>query len=348
MDKIATDKYSNLDNQEYWNQRSLEIADAKWKDISKVEKELKRQYKIALDDIQKELQAFISRYADESGLTFTQANQALNQYEISNYQSRMNTLKQQIEAGANPFAQGEIERLVKQMQFNRYQSLLFQIDSRLIELAGSQQITMEQWLMGTYESVYYQTGYNVAMGTGVGINFTKINEEFVKKAITYPWSGQMFSERIWGNRTVLVKNMRETITNGLIRGTSNQKMSRELAKKMDASYKNALRLIRTETNAIVSEATAEGYVKNGIEQYMFLGTLDNKISQICASLDGKVFDLKEKQLGVNCPSLHPHCRSTIAPFFGKNPSFRRARNADGKNEVIPFMTFDEWKKNYVN
>jgi hypothetical protein len=42
--------------------------------------------------------------------------------------------------------------------------------------------------------------------------------------------------------------------------------------------------------------------------------------------------------------MHPHCRSSIAPFFGKNPSFRRARNADGKNEVIPFMTFDEWKK----
>ena len=348
METIATGNYENLSNEEYWIERSLEVSDEKFNDLKVVEKELQLQYKIALDDIQKELQAFYTKYADENGLTYAQAKQTLTSYEISNYKARMESLQRQFQNG-NQFALIEIERLVKQMQHDRLQSLFFQIDSRLIELAGSQQMTFEDLLAGTYESTFYQTAYSVALGTGVGISFSKINEDFIKEAITYPWSGDMFSNRIWSNRNQLVKQIRETITNGLIKGSSVQKMAREIKGTMDSSYKNSLRLIRTETAAVIGDATAKSYENLDVEEYQFIATLDNRTSNTCSTLDGKVFKLKDKQVGVNYPPMHPNCRSAVAPYFSnrKQAELRRSRDSQNNNEVIPNMTFNEWQNKYV-
>lgn len=345
---IATGKYDNLNNEDYWKQRSLELMDEKFNDLKVVEKELQSAYNIALNDVTKELQAFITQYATDNQLTYAEAIKSLNTYEIVNYQARMRQLQQQLKNG-NPFASGEIERLVQHAQYTRLSSLFFQLDSRLIELAGSAQLTFESWLSGLYESVYYQTGYNVSMGTGVGIAFSKINEEIIKEAITYPWSGQMFSERIWNNRNQLVTQLRSTITNGLIRGTSVQKISRELAVKMDSSYKNSLRLIRTESAAVIGDATSKSYGNLGVEQYQFIATLDNRTSKVCSGLDTKVYKLSDKQVGVNYPPMHPNCRSAVTPYFNnrKQAELRRARDETGQNEIIHSMSYNDWKSKYV-
>lgn len=347
MNNIATGKYKNLDNPEYWKERSLEVSDSKWKDIKKVEKEMAAQYRIALDDIQKDLEAFYTRYSIKNNISYNDAIKQLNQYELGNIQSRMNSLKQQITVSNNPFAKGEIERLVAQMEHTRLQSLMFQVDSRLIELAGSQQVGMDDWLMKTYSDVYLKTGYNISRGTGIGIGFSKLNERAIQKSITYPWSGQMFSERIWFNRSQLVRELKQTITNGMIRGSSVQKMSRELRDKMDSSYKNSLRLIRTETANVIGEASNEGYREYGVEQYLFIAELGERTCEDCARLDGQTFDVKDRQAGTNASPIHANCRCTEAPYFGNSPTFRRARDEDGGNEVIPYQTFNEWSNKYV-
>lgn len=344
---IATGKYDNLNNQDYWKQRSLELMDEKFNDLKVVEKELQSAYNIALNDVTKELQAFITQYATDNQLTYAEAIQSLNTYEIVNYQARMSQLQQQLKNG-NPFASGEIERLLQQVKYDRLSYLFFNLDTRLIELAGSAQLTFETWLSGLYESVYYQTGYNISVGTGIGVAMNRLNEAVVKEAITYPWSGQMFSERIWTNRNQLVTQLRSTITNGLIRGSSVQKMSRELAVKMDSSYKNSLRLIRTESAAVIGDATSKSYENLGVGQYQFIATLDNRTSKVCSSLDTKVYKLSDKQVGVNYPPMHPNCRSAVVPYFNnrKQAELRRARET-GQNEIIPNMSYNDWKNKYV-
>lgn len=346
MKTIATGKYDNLNNVDYWKQRSLELMDEKFNDLKVVENELQKAYNIALNDVTKELQAFITQYATDNQLTYAKAIQSLNTYEIGNYQARMNQLQQQLQNG-NPFASGEIERLLQQVKYDRLSYLFFNLDTRLIELAGSAQLTFESWLSGLYESTYYQSAYNISIGTGIGVAMNRLNEAVVKEAITYPWSGQMFSERIWTNRNQLVTQLKSTITNGLIRGSSVQKMSRELAVKMDSSYKNSL--IRTESAAVIGDATSKSYEQLGVEQYQFIATLDNRTSKVCSSLDEKVFKLSDKQVGVNYPPMHPNCRSAVAPYFNnrKQAELRRARDETGQNEIIPSMSYNEWKSKYV-
>ncbi|MDW0112164.1 minor capsid protein [Sporosarcina saromensis] len=262
----------------------------------------------------------------------------------------MAMLKRQIEATSNPFAIAEIEKLVKQGQIHRLTSLLAQIDARLISLGHTEQMDLfSPWLSEVYLSTYYRTGYTLAKGTGMGMSFTRINERAVIEAITYPWSGQMFSERIWFNRGKLVRDIRQIITNGLIRGSSVQRMSRELKEKMNSSYKNSLRLIRTETAEVLTSSTAKGYEEYGVEEYQFLATLDNKTSSICRNLDMKIFKVKEKQAGVNASPMHPSCRSAIAPYFDGIDKIGRWSNLpDGEKKLVKGdISYDEWYSTYV-
>lgn len=259
----------------------------------------------------------------------------------------MQALKQQVELSNNPFAIAEIERLVTQVQVTRLQALIAQIDSHLIELAGGQQMTIEEFLSDTYESVYYKSGYSLAVGTGIGTSFTKINERAVKEAIAYPWSGDMFSQRIWTNRGHLVRNMRQTIINGFIQGSSVQKISRELARKMNNSYKNSLRLIRTETAYVMEQASFDARKEYDVEEYQFIATLDNRTGAKCRGLDGQIFKVKDRQVGVNAAPVHPNCRSTTVPYFGRSYINRRARGSDNQSEVIPYIKYEDWHSRYV-
>lgn len=347
---MASGKYRNLDNQAYWKLRSLEIVEDKWKDLLTVEKELKKQYRLALKDTQDVLQAFYQRYADEHGLSYAQAMLQLNRLEVADYGAKMATLQKQIQSKSNPFAIAEMEKLVAQFSVQRLTAMMAQIDARLIELGHVEQMNIfTPWLSEVYESTYYKTGFSLAAGAGLGNTFTKINERAILEAISYPWSGQMFSERIWFNRQKLVRDMRQVIVNGLIKGSSVQSMSRELKEKMNASYKNSLRLIRTETAEVLTSSTAKGYEEYGVEEYMFLATLDNKTSSTCRNLDLQIFKVKDKQSGTNAPPMHPNCRSSIAPYFdGINLIGRWSKLPDGEKRVVERdISYKDWHQRYV-
>lgn len=134
-------------------------------------------------------------------------------------------------------------------------------------------------------------------------------------------------------------------------------MRQQLEKEVDTSSYNARRLIRTESAYVAGQARAIGYEHNGTKKYEYVATLDLKTSEICRNLDGKVFFVKDKKVGVNYPPMHPHCRSTTAPYVpdseydalhSDNENTRAARGADGNTYKVPSnMKYDDWYKKYV-
>jgi SPP1 gp7 family putative phage head morphogenesis protein len=121
---------------------------------------------------------------------------------------------------------------------------------------------------------------------------------------------------------------------------------------MQVSYSSAERIVRTESSFVTHQATWEGYKASGVvEQYEFLATLDTRTSEICRSMDGRVFRLSEKEVGVNYPPLHPYCRSTVVPYFDDEMDVgeRIARDANGQTYYVPGdITYEKWKKDYVD
>jgi len=95
-----------------------------------------------------------------------------------------------------------------------------------------------------------------------------------------------------------------------------------------------------------------GYKQNKTQQYQFIATLDLRTSDICRGLDNKIFDVKDAKAGVNYPPMHPHCRSTTAPYVPDDildeADTRTARGADGKTYKVPAdMSYQDWYNKHI-
>jgi len=229
--------------------------------------------------------------------------------------------------------------------------LLTEIQQQVEVLAGSRQKGTGELLGDVYEDTYYRTIYEIQRGTGIGVTFAKIDREALEKVLGTEFAGSNWSKRIWGDRDKLVTELRTKLAQAFIRGEPSTRTAQDLAERMGVSLSNAERLVQTETAFFVGEATAARYKAIGVvDKYEILATLDSRTKPICRSLDGKVFALSEREVGVNYPPLHVRCRTTTVPWFEDeiNPGERIARDEDDNTFYLPGdMTYEEWYQKHI-
>lgn len=201
----------------------------------------------------------------------------------------------------------------------------------------------------TYEDVYYKTAYNIATGTGLMPTFTTLDTDAINAVLSEKFSGKSYSERIWTNSDLLAKQLSTKLASAIATGQSIDKTAKDFRDRFGVSRYYAERLIRTETNHFYNQAASDSYKAMGIDKYKFIATLDSRTSEICAHMDGKIIEVDKGAVGVNIPPLHPNCRSTIAPYLGKDldalVNARAYHDPDtDKTEYCDNMTYDEWRK----
>ena len=66
---------------------------------------------------------------------------------------------------------------------------------------------------------------------------------------------------------------------------------------------------------MANAAELKSYEEADIDKYEFMATLDQRTSEACQDLDGRVFAVKDAKPGKNMPPMHPYCRSTTVVHF---------------------------------
>lgn len=139
------------------------------------------------------------------------------------------------------------------------------------------------------------------------------------------------------------------IQEGVIKGSSNQKILAELAAVTDIDMRNQLKtVIRTITMHVSDVARQEFYRENQdvIESDEWIATLDADTCIICGSLDHKIFPF-----GKAPDKPHPQCRCVVVPVVKKEFSIigsvegleRPARGAEGRELGISAnTTYNDW------
>ena len=191
-----------------------------------------------------------------------------------------------------------------------------------------------------FKGSYYRTMYDLQTVNGFSSNFSTINAELVEKTLAYPWSGANFSDRLWKNKNALIDTIRETLTQGMIRGDSIRDMTRAVAEKLGSSLKNAERVVRTETSHIHNTAEIEAYKAGGYEQYEFMASFGERTCEVCGGLDGQHFKLKNIQYGVNFPPVHPNCRCTTVCW---DEADKEQKALEGQKA----LDYEKWYRKYV-
>lgn len=215
------------------------------------------------------------------------------------------------------------------------------INALALSVANENQVNMYEHLSTEYTDSYFRGVFRVQQGMGFGKDFVSPNPKLIQNVIMRSYAGSSFSKRIWKDVNKLGSTLKDTLTKGFIRGDSIDTMTKRLLERVDVSKSHAKMLIRTESARVCEEATKDAYKECGIEQYIYLATLDRKTSLICQELDMKSFPLKDAKIGENYPPMHPNCRSTT--MADTKPLKRLARGADGKNyEVDRNLSYKDW------
>ena len=271
---------NNIKNQKYWEERIILKDKLLEKDINKIEKNLLKLFKDTRKEVLNELKII---YSD------------IESTEYAKY--RIDSLVTSINMALDNLYQRNEEELTKAFidlyyKFDKEASIDLGVSFNIINNKLIEKTTKINW------------GIKLNKDRDIFVLHEEVLEKIFDDLIASNWCGLTLVERIAEHKRKLSLVLKEELNKGLIRGDSLQDISRILSKKVDLSYSNALRIVRTESCWVMNEATVNNYKENDIKEYQIMAFLDNKTSKICREKDGEVVNVKDAIAGKNMPPFH--------------------------------------------
>ncbi len=156
---------------------------------------------------------------------------------------------------------------------------------------------------------------------------TLYNLDGTKKTMTIDTMVDDFTGSVSGN-------VKAVMSSGIAEGKSVDAIAKDVKRRVEKrSMRQAEALVRTATNHIMSETRAEVAKANTdvITGEEYVATLDSRVTILCSSLDGNVYDV-----GVGPqPPMHFSCRSI------RTPKIDSKFGLDGITGKRPFVTQDK-------
>lgn len=198
-----------------------------------------------------------------------------------------------------------------QSALTRSRGLFEQIGEQIKALGQKEQITFRQGLSNIYTDQFLRQVYDLGQSITVKANFNRLNPALIQKTLDYPWSGAMFSDRLWQDKERLGRNLRVGLTQSMILGEGIPQITDRINKGIDTARYNAERVARTETKRVTYCAHDDVYKDTGVEElkYRCANGGDSRTCQYCRADNGKTFKRGEE------PTLprHPNCRCVYIP-----------------------------------
>lgn len=324
----------------YWDRRTIQRLIFSEKQSEVYIKRIKAMYSKAEKNIQGMIDNVYKNYSKDTGLDIQTLKELLSKSESK---KMWNEMKRQ---GLDQYVKTNYKSRI-----TRLERLQMQVYSKAKELYNKERLTSTELYKRILKNSYYRGIYDIQTGVGLDFSFAKLDDNTIKALLQDNWSGKNYGERIWGNTDILAESLSEELSGAMLSGQGIEKTASRIRDRFGVAKYYATRLIRTETNHFHAEADFLAYEEMGIDKYVFVATLDNRTSTICQELDGKVFEVKDKAKGVNCPPMHPNCRSTTRAYIDDAAERRMTRRArdpvTGETSVIGNKTYKEWYQDNV-
>ena len=296
-------------NQEYWRERAKEAMKQEAKEDKEAIQRINDIVDEMVDDIEREVLASYAKYATAEGLTLAEAKKKIDRTDIRKLE---NKAKQYVDNKAfSDKANKELKQYNTKMYVSREKMLQMQLGF-VLTYATAQ---LESQMYNYMESAYYREVQRQAGLVGATANVTL---EHIQSIINTPFDDVVWSSRIWNNMEHTRKQVNKAVRNTMLRGRHPKEFVPELRKESGAIAYQATRLLLTETARVQTQAQQQHYkaTMGDDAEYEFLAFLDDRTTQTCRHHNTKVYKVKDMQVGVNAPPMHPHCRSFTVPHVG--------------------------------
>lgn len=325
-----------MTSREYWKKREEEALKHYITDEAEYKKHIDGIYDYLLDQIEKEINGFYTKYADAEGITMTEAKKRVSKLDIEAYGRKAEKYVKNKDFSSQ--ANAEMRLYNAAMKINRLEMLKANIGLEMVDSFDELQKYFEQILTKrTIDEFERQAGI---LGESI-----KDNAKAAHSIVNASFNNATFSDRIWMYQDMLKSELSSLLAEGLIQGRHPNALARHLQKRFGVQKSYAERLMRTELARVQIEAQKKSYENGGFEQYMFIATHSTRTCPVCAALDGKVFDIKSMVLATNAPPMHPNCRCSTAAYMDR----AQVEKELGINNIFSSITSDEelYNKNAV-
>lgn len=344
-----------MKNSDYWKQRFTQLENAQNALAASSLTDIEKQYRQAQKQIEAQISTWYQRFAKNNGITMAEARQWLTGKDLKEFHW---SVQDYIQYGQDNAITGqwmqELENASAKFHISKLEALKIHTENSLQTMFAQQQQTISGVMGDVFTSGYYHTAYELQHGFNIGFDISAVDQSYLEKVLAKPWAvdGYNFSDRIWTNKSKLISELHGELSRGIMTGSDPQKAIDAIAAKMNTSKSNAGRLVMTEEAYFSSAAQKKCFDDLDVEKYEIVATLDSHTSDICQSLDGQIFSMKDFEAGVTAPPFHPNCRSTTAPAFDEDfgqIGERAARDENGETYYVPDdMKYPEWKKAFVD
>lgn len=289
---------------DYWRVRAEDIM--RYVDSTDINifEELQKIYIEHSAEVQRDLFAFVTKYADDNKISYSDALQRLRGVDLSDYQANAKKYREQAEK--DPELLKRLNEQYASSKVTRFDALNLEMTYKIGVMQGIIEKSFENYLKSTAKYAYRKI---------MGGNSGALNEPALKELVSTPFNGYNYSEQVWGNTDALAKDLREVLKRGFIRGASAREMASELAKKYNVARARAQTLIRTDGTAIVNRSAIKRYDESGLKYYRISVHLDDRTTETCRTIakKNKLYKIDEFETGVTAPPFHYNCRSAVIP-----------------------------------
>jgi len=273
-----------------------------------------------------------------------------------NYKTALDDIRVQLSKVYEKYAKAGSLTYAEMSKFNRLEKLQSQLSDILGPTLSKNGRLVENLRKVQYQESFYRHAWAIDQSAGVNLRWGLFNTEVVKAAVNAPGWRDLKNIAIKTLKRDAFTKLDRTITQGLIRGDSYNKMARAIKEDvLERSASNAERIARTEAHRASVQGqlkTYEDAEKLGVEiQRIWDATLDNKTRPEHGELDGQAANEEgffRTAVGPvegpglsGVPSFDINCRCAVRPQVKDyEPKVRRIRDEG----VQPYITYSEWAK----
>lgn len=347
-------------SKEYWLQRQKQRLDLVDYIVNQRIKDMEFIINTSIENIEKEVEKLYIKYAKDNEMSYQEALSYLTDNERKEFQKDLKYYIDSYKDNQRSIQyRAELQALSTRARVSRLEALKANIRKEVTRLEQLLLNDARETMNLVYEESYLYNIFSIESYLNNNIKFDLPPKNIINELLRYPWSGRNYSEKVWTITDNFTKKLDNVITTGLIQGRHPRIIATDLRNAVVGKNGNGgkkyeyERLVRTEAAFIAEQATINSYKNCNVPKYEYLATLDLRTSDICQSLDGKIFNSEDAVPGKNYPPMHPWCRSTTVPVIEwegeeSNTSERIARDpATGRNHFIKNMTYDKWKNQYI-
>lgn len=318
-----------MKSSEYWKKREAE--NAMKNQISEVQykKDIEEIYANMMDEINKEINGFYTKYAAKEGITMAEAKKRVSKLDIAAYERKAKKYVETKDLSDQANEEMRIYNLT--MKVNRLELLKANIGLEMVSGFDEMQKYFDKKLTDrTLKEFQRQAGI-------LGKSVLK-NEKYAHAIVNASFKNATYSDRIWMYQGMLKAELEGLLASGLIRGQNPKKLAKHLEKRFDVSAYNAQRLMTTELARVQTEAQKQSFIRNGFEEYEYVACSKTDVCSICKALDGKHFKIEDMMPGTNAPPMHPRCHCSVAAY----------EDSEDYEKWLDFLeqggTTEEWKR----